>query len=215
MGVLPFGTFNYFARSLGLPEELDEAARVIVAGHTRTLDLGEVNGRIFLNNASLGAYPTILDHRERFYRRWGRSRIAAYWSMLLTLLRFRRPLHVTMTVDGETRRLRTPLIFVAKNAGQLDAVGLEGGDCVRSGRFAIFVAPDIGRLALVVYALRLGLGLAEPREDFELVCGRDVTVETAWHRRLVARDGERERMESPFVFRLRPGALDVFVPAEA
>jgi diacylglycerol kinase family enzyme len=61
----------------------------------------------------------------------------------------------------------------------------------------------------------VGLGLAEPREDFELICGREVTVETAAHRRLVARDGERERMESPFAFRLRPAALDVFVPAES
>lgn len=214
MGVLPFGTFNYFARSIGLPEELDEAARVIVAGHTRTLDLGEVNGRVFLNNASLGAYPTILDQRERFYRRWGRSQIAAYWSMLVTLLRFRRDLRVTMDVDGERRRLRTPLIFVAKNAGQLEAVGLEGGDCVRSGRFAVFVAPDAGRLALLLHTLRVGLGLAEPGEDFELFCGRDVRVETASSRRLVARDGEREQMDSPFVFRLLPGALDVFAPAE-
>jgi YegS/Rv2252/BmrU family lipid kinase len=215
MGVLPFGTFNYFARSLGLPEELEEAARVIVAGEVRTLDLGEVNGRIFINNASLGAYPTILDQRERFYRRWGRSRIAAYWSMLVTLVRFRSPLRLTMTVDGTTRQLRTPLVFVAKNAGQLEAVGLEGGDCVRSGRFAVFLAPDVGRLALVIYALRVGLGLAEPREDFELICGREITVETASHSRLVARDGERERMESPFAFRLRPAALDVLVPAEA
>jgi diacylglycerol kinase family enzyme len=215
MGVLPFGTFNYFARSLGLPEELEEAARVIVTGQVRTLDLGEVNGRIFINNASLGAYPTILDQRERFYRRWGRSRIAAYWSMLVTLVRFRSPLRIALTVDGATRQLRTPLVFVAKNAGQLEAVGLEGGDCVRSGRFAVFLAPDVGRLALVIYALRVGLGLAEPREDFELICGREVTVETAAHRRLVARDGERERMESPFAFRLRPAALDVFVPAES
>jgi diacylglycerol kinase family enzyme len=215
MGVLAFGTFNYFARSLGLPEDLDEAAEVIVAGHTRTLDLGEVNGHVFVNNASLGAYPAILDHREQFYRRWGRSRIAAYWSMMLTLVRFRRPLRVTMTVDGAERQLRTPLIFVSRNAGQLESVGLEGGDCVRSGRFAVFVAPDVGRFGLVLYALRLGLGLAEPREDFELLCGREVDVVTARHSRLVARDGERERMQSPFRFRLRPGALDVLVPAEA
>ena len=53
----------------------------------RPVNVGEVNGRIFLNNASLGTYAGILETRERVYSRWGRSQFAAYWSVLLTLLR--------------------------------------------------------------------------------------------------------------------------------
>ena len=133
MGVLPLGTFNYFARSLGLPEELEEAVRVVAEGHLRAIPVGEVNGRVFLNNASLGAYAAILFRRERVYRRWGRSRLAAYWSVITTLLCFRVSLDATVTVDGAMRQFRTPLIFVAKNAHQLDHFELAGADCVRAG----------------------------------------------------------------------------------
>jgi diacylglycerol kinase family enzyme len=215
MGVLPFGTFNYFARSLGVPDELDAAARAIVEGETRTLDIGDVNGRIFLNNASIGAYPFILDQRERIYARWGRSRAIAYVAILVSLTRFRGAVRMTLSVDGASREIRTPLLFLSSNARQLAVLGLEGGDCIERGGFAIFVAPPAGRFGLVLYALRLALGLSERREDFELICGREVRVETRFSPRLVARDGERERLASPFVFRLHPGALKVVVPREA
>ena len=87
MGVIPLGTFNYFARGKGLPEDVAEAVRILCRGRRpRPLNIGEVNGRAFLNNASLGAYSRILESRERIYARCGRSRVAAYWSVLVALL---------------------------------------------------------------------------------------------------------------------------------
>ena len=78
-GVLPMGTFNYFARGLGIPEDPKGAAEVILAGATRKVSLSEVNGQVFLNNISLGIYPAILRAREDVYARWGRRRLAAHW----------------------------------------------------------------------------------------------------------------------------------------
>jgi len=213
LGIVPLGTFNYLARSLGLPDELDAAVDLLLAGRTRRLDVGEVNGRIFLNNASLGVYAAILTRREGIYRRCGRSRLGAYWSVLVTLARFRRPLTLRVVVDGDVRRVSTPLAFVAKNAEQLERFGLDGADCARNGRFALFIAPDCGRWDLLLYALRLGFRQMKPDRDFELVCGRDILVESPRKgRRMVARDGERNLMSSPFRFTLRPGALTVLVP---
>lgn len=213
MGVVPLGTFNYFARTLELPLEIDGAVNVLASGTVRDCDVGEVNGRVFLNNASLGAYAAILEQREGIYRRWGRSRLAAYWSVLVTLARIRRPMTLKVSVDGEVLRFRTPIAFVANNAHQLERFDLAGGACIRSGRFALFIAPDCGRIDLIRYALRLATRSMEAERDFELLCGREIDVET-WHgRRLVARDGERERMTGPFRFRRRPGALRVLVPA--
>lgn len=215
LGVLPLGTFNYFARTLDMPEELAAAVAVLAGGHTRPVGFGEVNGRPFLNNASLGTYAWILERREQVYRRWGRSRLATYWAVLTTLVRFYRPLTLRISVDGEVRRARSPLAFVACNPVQLDMLGLEGAGCVRDGRFALFIAPDCGRLALLRYAVRLAFGRVEPGRDVELVCGREIVVETPRRRRrLVARDGERERMNGPFRFRLHVDALRVVVPAE-
>ena len=213
MGLLPMGTFNFFARGLGVPEDVDEAIDLVATGTPRTVSVGEVNGRVFLNNASLGLYPAILQQREGTYRRWGRSRLAAHWSVLVTFFKFHRPLSLRVTVDGVPRRARTPLAFVARSSYQLDQYELDGGDCVRRGRFALFLAPDSNRWELLLYVLRLARGRMEPGRDFDLVCGDEIEIETRRRRRLVARDGERERMASPFRFRVRKDALKVIAPA--
>lgn len=214
LGVLPLGTFNYVARGLGLPEALADAVHVLAESRERLLDVGEVNGRTFLNNASLGAYAAILHDRERVYRRWGRSRVAADLSVLLTLAGFQSPLSLELSADGRTRRHRTPLVFVANNAYQLDRFGLAGGECIASRRLAIYIAPDRGRLGLMRLAVGLALRRLRPDRDFELLCGAEVLVEAGRRRRRVARDGERERLAGPFRFRLRRDALRVLVPAD-
>jgi diacylglycerol kinase family enzyme len=111
--------------------------------------------------------------------------------------------------------VRTPLVFVAANAYQLEAFGLPGADCVRDGQFAVFIAPDCKRLELLRFAIRLAFRSMEEGRDFELICGRDVLVEPRQKRRLVARDGERARMTAPFRFRMRPKPLRMLVPAGA
>ena len=65
LGVLPFGTMNHFAKDLHIPLDLEGAVNTIVAGHKTKVDVGEVNGRIFLNNSSLGLYPSIVRERQK------------------------------------------------------------------------------------------------------------------------------------------------------
>lgn len=215
MGVLPMGTFNYFARSLDLPEGLEACISVIETGHVRSVKVGEVNGRVFLNNASLGAYPAILKRREDVYRRWGRSRIAAYWSVLTTLVGFHRPMRVTVTLDGEDRAFRTPLVFAASNPYQLEQLGMEGVECARDGGLALFIGADRRGFDLLRSAFRVARGVSVRHEDFEMLCGAAFTVATKSKRRLVARDGEKGLVDGPFRFRARPGALNVLVPPDA
>lgn len=214
-GVLPLGTFNYFARAHGLPDDPVAAADMLVAGRVREIGIGAVNDARFVNNASLGAYPAILERRETVYRVWGRSRIAAYWSVLSTLMRPGRPRRMRITVDGTVRRRRSPLVFVVSNAYQLGEFGLPGADCLGADGLAVFIAPDCRWPGLMRHALRLAAGLVEEGRDFELLCGHDILVETPGRRSLVARDGERGRMEGPFRFRALPGALRLVVPEDA
>ena len=214
-GVLPFGTFNYFARGLGIPEDPRAAAEVILGGTTRPVLLAEVNGQVFLNNISLGIYPAILRAREDVYARWGRRRIAAHWSAAKTFLRFQRPLFLTIRADGEERRVRTPLLFVARSAYQLESFGLAGADCVAAGRFAVYVAPDTGRAGMFAKAFRLvRKSMAEGR-DFDLVCADEVSIATRSRHLTVACDGEKIRMRTPLRLRVHPDALEVLSPPEA
>lgn len=215
LGVLPMGTFNYFARGLDLPEEIEDAVDLIASGSTRQISVGTVNDKLFLNNASLGLYPAILQQREGTYRRWGRSRLAAHWSVLVTFMRFHRPLSMQVTVDGETIRRRTPLAFVARSDYQLELFGLDGAEDVRAGRFALFLAPDGSRWELLLFAIRLAWRSMERGRDFDFFAGETIEIETVAKRRLVARDGERERMRSPFRFQVQKDALRVIAPASA
>ncbi|WP_226623309.1 diacylglycerol/lipid kinase family protein [Alloyangia pacifica] len=214
MGVIPQGTFNYFARGLDIPEDAEGAVRILASGRLREISLGEVNGEVFLNNASLGIYPLILRTREGVYQRWGRSRVAAYWSVVLALAGFRKPLRLQVEVDGRKTEMRTPLAFVANSAYQLEQFNLDGADAIRDGDFVLFTSKGTSRWELVRASLRLAMGKAQKGEEFGFVTGREITLHTHRPRALVARDGEKELMETPIRFRRRPEPLRVMVPAE-
>lgn len=215
LGIVPFGTFNFVARGLGIPQDTEAAFQVLTGGVTRPMPIGDVNGRAFLNNASLGVYPAILATREGIYRRWGRSRLAAHWSTLRTVCSFHKPLALRVTVDGVPRERETSLVFVARSAYQLEEFGLEGAEAVRAGGFAMFLAPDCSRAQMLLRAGRLAWAGMRRGEDFELLCGKEILIETGRNTRLFALDGERERLSGPFRFRVLRDALRVIVPPDA
>lgn len=215
LGVIPLGTFNYFARRLGIPTDLEEAVDVICAGAGRTVDLGSVNGRVFINNASLGLYASILEERESIYNRWGRSRAAAYWSVLVAIASVYRPIGMHIEVDGEVRRAKSPMVFVAMSAYQLEKFDIDGARAIREGKFAVLVAPDSGRFKLIWTAMRIAMNGVRSGRDFMLLTGEHVIVETRRSAGLVARDGERERMASPYEFRILRDAIRVRLPDSA
>ena len=76
LGVLPLGTFNLFANRLNIPLDLEAALHTAVNGRVAEINVGEVNGRVFLSRSSVGLYPFALRHREEMFRRFGRSRFA-------------------------------------------------------------------------------------------------------------------------------------------
>ena len=213
MGVLPGGTFNYFARDLGVGETMDAGIDTLLEARAVPVDLGEVNGLHFVNNISFGAYPKILKTREGIYRRWGRSRIAAYWSVLVALRRLRRPMRLTTRVDGQERHLTSALVFVARSAYQLENFGLEGADAIRGGQMVVLIARASRAMPLFRSALRLALGQSARNEDFDMIVTDAIDIETPDRAQLVAHDGEKTRMTSPFRIRVRHGVLRVLCPA--
>ena len=214
MAVIPGGTFNYFARDLGSGETVEQALKIFEAPQLRHVHVGDVNGMIFLNNISFGAYPEILKRRESFYRRWGRSRVAAYWSALVALWNLRHPLHLTVRAEGRDQHFTTALAFVAKSAVQLDTFGLEGADRVREGHLALLIARARKPWPLVRAALRLAFGKTARYADFDLICADEMRIEAAPAHEYIAHDGEKSWMDSPFQVRVRQNALKVLVPAD-
>lgn len=214
MAVLPGGTFNYFARDLGVGEVIEDALDTICAAHVARIDVGQIESLVFLNNVSLGAYPHILKTRESIYRRWGRSRIAAYWSVLVALRRLRRPMTLTARVDGAARDFSTALVFIARSAYQLEAFGLEGADAIREGKFAVLIAKARQPLPLIRSAFRLAFGFSAKNSDFDLITSDELVIETPKKRQLIAHDGEKTLMASPLKLKVWTGGLRVLLPAD-
>ena len=214
MGILPLGTFNYFARSLDIPTDLEEAVALLSRGAPRRVRSAAINDRSFLNNVSLGAYPAILKTREDVYRKWGRRRVAAYWSALVTLLTLPKPLRLTIEAEGERLRRRTPLVFAVNNAFQLEQMGLQGRDEIAKGHLALFVAPDTNRWGMLSNAVMLALGRAQRHKEFEFMAASRFRIDAKHSRHDIACDGERERMNAPYELRVAREDLSVIAPPE-
>ncbi len=216
MAVLPLGTFNYFSRGLGLSEDPGAAADQIKSGRLHDINVGMVNGHVFLNNASLGIYPAILRERETVYRRWGRRRMAAHWSVVKTFLRFQRPMRLEIDIDGETLDRKTALVFVARSIFQLDYFGLSGADAIHEDGFAVLVARARGRMQLFKLTWRLAFGVSREGRDYDLLKARSMTVRRVGRgKALLAYDGEKKIAPSPFEFRMSDRPLRIVVPKDA
>lgn len=215
LGVLPLGTFNYFAKNLGIPLEIEAAARTILEGETVRAPVLDFDGRLVLNNTSIGIHPAVLLTRRKLYRLWGRNQLNAYLSVLLTAFYPAPRLRVRLdTEEGEKVR-ETPLVMICSNAFQMEAFALGGKECLDSGKFALYVARMAGRATVLKLGLRTLLRQLRPGADYEVICSSEVTIETLRRRRFrAAVDGELERVESPLRFRIQPGALCVLAPRE-
>jgi diacylglycerol kinase family enzyme len=212
LGVLPFGTMNHFAKDLGIPLGLEGAVETIVAGHAVSVDVGEVNGRIFLNNSSLGLYPRIIQERER-QQRLGWGKWPAYVWAALGVLRRSPFLEIRLTVGGNAVPGRTPFVFVGNNAYDMERFTIGSRACLDKGELSLYTTSHTGRLGLTRLALGALVGGLRQDRDFLAFATTDAWVGTRHRRIRVALDGEVTIMEPPLHYRVRPKALRVLTPA--
>lgn len=212
LGVLPIGTLNHFAKDLGVPLDLETAVRMIKEGKVAAVDAGEVNGRIFINNSSLGIYPQIVSRREEQQERLARGKWPAFlWA---TVQAFRRFPFLDLRVAFEGKQLvrKTAFLFVGNNEYEISGFKLGSRTCLNAGKLGLYLSHGTGRLGLFRLALHALFGRVDQARDFEAFCVAEARIETSRRRLLVARDGEVEWMDTPLQYRIRPHALRVLVP---
>jgi diacylglycerol kinase family enzyme len=211
LGLLPLGTLNHFARDLGLPADLGEAARIAANCSPQAIDVAEVNGHVFVNNASIGLYPQMVRGREALQHRKG-------WPKWLSMLpaafaALERLPHHRLRIDlgqGE-RSIVTPLLFVGNNVYSLEAGSIGARSSLSDGRLSVYAIAHRSRLSLLWFALRALVGRAHREMDF-VTLGECEALKVASPGSIeIALDGEVQRIESPLEFRIRPGALKVIV----
>ena len=206
-GVIPLGTFNYFARALGVPQEPGAAARVLLDAHEVTAQIGMVNDQCFLVNASIGLYPQLLEDREAFKKLHGRSRATAFYSGMATLLREHRQWRVRIETEQGRRELRTTTLFIGNNALQLERIGIPQAAQVAQGNgvLAAIVLRQMSTASMIGLALRGALGRLGDSEQVDAFAFRELLADPLGYRRIkVACDGEVLRMTPPLLFRAGP-----------
>ncbi len=212
LGILPLGTRNHFAKDLGIPLDLREAVVCFANCAPHPVDLGEVNGLLFINNSSIGAYPEIIEEREgqreqRRIPKWlgnviGLVKVLRHWPLM----------HVRLDLDTRSFWRTTPFVFVGNNEykfspgkermrGRLDA----GELCVFTIRARNFWS--LVRLLCLSFRNRL-----DQARDFESHFGPELTIHSHRKHLRVSRDGELCRLQSPLRYRVRAGELLVFRP---
>ncbi|QJD60866.1 diacylglycerol kinase [Pseudomonas sp. gcc21] len=213
-GILPQGTFNYFGRCHGIPQDTEAAVQCLLDARVRPVSVGMLNDQLFLINASLGLYPRLLQDRERYKRRYGRSRLVALWSALATLAHAHRQLDVQLEYEGAIHSLRTPTIVVGNNRLQMEHIGIEEAEASEHNRLVLMSSRPVGTLSLYWLLVR---GLASRLGDAENVISfafDSMVVRPGRGRRKVkvALDGEITRMVAPLTFRVANDKLPLLVP---
>jgi YegS/Rv2252/BmrU family lipid kinase len=213
LGILPLGTLNHFARDLGIPTDLDDAAKLIAAGANRSVDVGEMNDRIFINNSAIGLYPLMVLDRDLQRKRLGRSkRLAMIVASMRTLVRFNHQ-RLTLTVNEEKKgRIDTPLLFVGNNDYRVD-IGAPGErESLDDGRLSVFVMRKKTRRGLIAASIRALLDRAR-RDDMVTLDGVErLRVDSHRSELAVSLDGEVVRATPPLDYRIRKQALRVIAP---
>lgn len=212
LGILPLGTLNHFARDLGIPAKLEEAAALIATRRERRVDVAEMNDRIFINNSAIGLYPVMVLDRDSQRKRLGRSKkLAMVVAALRTLTRFNHQ-RLTLTVNDEQERVDTPLLFVGNNDYRVDLGAPGRRHSIEDGRLSVFVMRRKTRAGFIAASVRALFNRA--REDDMERIERVERLQVSTHRSIlsVSLDGEVVRATPPLDYKIRKKALRVIAP---
>jgi diacylglycerol kinase family enzyme len=214
LAVLPLGTLNHFAKDLAMPLELGDAVRAIRDGANEPVDVGEVNGRLFVNNSSIGLYPEAVIVRDEERER-GWNKLPA---MLLAVARvlWRFPLLAVCVVTPERSVVtKAPFVFFGNNEYSTTLGSAGKREALDRGVLSVHTVRARSRVKMLWLVVRALFRKPEVIDDFEAQQVTEATVRCTRKRLVVALDGEVLRMRSPLSYRIRPGALLVRRPPRA
>ena len=213
LGVLPMGTLNHFAKDAGIPLNLAAAVNNLFTGQVTRVDVGEVNGRVFVNNSGVGFYPHFVRQREEQEKHGHVKRVAFMLALRAVVRRYFR-LRIKVRMDqADALEHVTPFLFVGNNRYQTSGLHIGTRSRLDSGRLWVCTAPTLGRRHVMPSAMRTFVGGATDQE-LSAFDAQEFWVEPGTARVNVSTDGEVSIMDAPLQYRIRPRALGVVVPSQ-
>ena len=211
LAVIPAGTYNHFARDLGIPLDWPSALDVALKGEVRQIDVARANDHFFVNNLSIGLYPKFVAGREergREYPRWKARLYAAYMTL-------RTYPHVSFTVETEhhSEAIRTHVFIVSNNSYDLSRIGIEAPRSrMTEGRLTVYWLPHLRRVALMRFAAHYLAGRVTTTPGFRMFRTARMKVQSRHKTLRVGIDGEVHTLAIPLTITIVPQSLLVKVP---
>jgi len=215
LGILPLGTVNRMARDLGLTADVDAALRLLADAEPRQIDVGEVNGHIFLCNSFIGLPPMVTERRAKLRGRPLGERLRGYAAMPLEIARGARRLAILVDDAQAARTHRALTVVVSNNAYSEGANLIMKRRALDEGRLGLYISKHRTVPSTVWLLLRASLGLWRGDPDLEARELQTVTIHSKNRRIRVANDGELLTLDTPLRYRIRPKALTVLAPRAA
>ncbi|HEX9815476.1 MAG TPA: diacylglycerol kinase family protein [Candidatus Thermoplasmatota archaeon] len=212
LGVIPLGTLNHFAKDCGIPTKIPDAVHTLRRGSVRTVDVATVNDVLFLNNVSIGAYPSVVRRREVRRAGFGWGKWSAMAWALMSISRRYPVVRVDLDFEGRREPVQSPFLFVGNNRYDLRLLRLGARQRLDGGELCVYFSNDSNRREIARMLWRSAIGKLSQDQDFRMVHPLRITVRSQRRRIRVAVDGEVRRLESPLQFESRPRALKVMVP---
>ena len=211
LGVIPMGTLNHFAKDIGLPLNIEAAVRNLFTGKITQVDVGEVNGRVFVNNSGIGFYPHFVRQREELERR-GHIKHVAFMLALRSIVRryFRLRIKLHMDQIAALEHV-TPFLFVGNNRYHTSGPKIGTRPTLNSGRLWVCTAPRRRHRNMVGVSFRTLKG-NDADQELNAFETEEIWVEPGIARVYVSTDGEVHIMDAPLHYKIRPLALSVLVP---
>jgi diacylglycerol kinase family enzyme len=211
LAVVPTGTLNHFARDAGIPTDFAEAIAILRTGVARPVDIGSVNGRVFLNDVSLGNYPRMVKKRESLEERGHSRRLAGIVAVARTWWDL-RSVTAHIVIDGRELVRRSPFILIGNGQYVLSGFALGRRGNISDERLWLYVAPRAGRLGALSLPIRALVGTLERYEQFEIFSARQIEITLSAGRVPAGIDGEIQELQPPLRLSIRAGGLRLLVP---
>jgi diacylglycerol kinase family enzyme len=212
MGIIPNGTFNNFAGDNGIPEDTDEALKIIKEFNSTEIDIGTINGDYFINNSSIGLYTTSVKIRERTKKEYSLNKLTAMSLALIRTFYLFPMIYAEIKTKESVFKDKTPFVFIGNNKYYFNLLSLGMRDSLAAGKLYVYHTKCKYRLCLFRIAVKALFSFLQNEKDFDATSAEEITIHSKKKKITVAADGELYKMNTPLTYKILPRAVKLLVP---